>query len=107
MAAPSAAHKLKTPAEMERIREKQAVLDEKLLAERKSEPNVATPLAYFEIARYTSGGFRGLFVVSQMVTEDAKGRDLKKPIRKTLSDGVDIVVAMSSLETAIRRRVFR
>lgn len=107
MATPSALSKLKTPAEMERIREKQAILDAELRDKRKPEPNVASPLAYFEIARYTSGSFRGMFLVSQMVTEDYKGRELKKPIKKTIADGVDIFVAMTSLETAVRRRVFK
>ncbi len=101
------AYKIKTLPELERERVKQAVIDADLRANRKPEANVATPLAYFEIARYTSGNFRGLFVVAQMITEDHKGRDLKKPIRKVVADGVDIVVALSSLETAVRKRVFK
>ncbi len=99
--------KPKTLAEMNLEREKQAVIDAELRKNRKPEPNVATPLAFFEIGRYTSGSFRGLFVVAQMITEDHKGRDLKKPIRKIVADGVDIFVAMTSLETAVRRRVYR
>ncbi len=107
MAIPATKHKLKTPAEMEIIREKQAVLDEEARKNFKPEPNVATPLAYFEIARYTSGSFLGMFVISQMITEDAKGRELKKPIKKKVIDGVHIDSAMRALETAVRGRVFR
>ncbi len=101
------ASKLKTPDEMRRMQEEQAIIDEKIRAEKKPEPNIATPLAYFEIARYTSGSFLGMFVISQMITEDAKGRELKKPIKKKVIDGVHIDSAMRALETAVRGRVFR
>jgi hypothetical protein len=99
--------KLKSAAEMEIIRKKQAVIDEARLKNYKPEANVSTPLAYFEIGRYTSGSFRGLFVVSQLLTEDAKGHNLKKPIKKIVADGVDMFVAITSLETALRKRVFK
>ncbi len=48
-----------------------------------------------------------MFVISQMITEDAKGRELKKPIKKKVIDGVHIDSAMRALETAVRGRVFR
>ena len=99
--------KLKSPAEMDRIREAQALLTQKENAARVPEKNVATPLAYFEISRYTQGSFKGLFVVSQLVTTDKKGKTLKEPIKKSVADGVDIHIAMSALDTAIRRRVFK
>ncbi len=101
------AFKLKTPSEMDREREKQAVVDADLRAKHKPEANVAIPLANFEVSRYTSGSFRGMFKVTQRVTEDHKGRDLKKPTNKVVADGVDLFVAITSLETALRRRVYR
>lgn len=105
MAVPSS--RLKTPAELDRMREEQAKLDAKRRETETREPNVCKPLAYFEVGRYTSGSFKGLFVVSQLITEDEKGRTLKKPIRKSVADGVDIFVAITSLETALRRRVYK
>jgi hypothetical protein len=109
------AHKLKTPSEMEKEREKQAVVDAALRAKHKPEANVATPLARFEVGRYTSGSFKGMFVVSQTVEEivykDKDGEKLDKPtkksVRKIVADGVDLFVAITSLETALRKRVFR
>lgn len=107
MASATPPSKLKNPKEMELIREKQALLDAELIKNRKGEPNVATPLAYFEIARYTSGSFRGLFLVAQLIAEDEKGKTLKKPVRKVVADGVDIFVAITSLENAVRKRVYK
>lgn len=92
--------------ELDRIRGMMAKDLEKSLREQPSEPNTYRPLAYFEIGRYTTGAFRGMFVVSQMITEE-KGKVLKKPIKKVVCDGVDMVVAMSSLETALRKRVYK
>ena len=91
--------------ELDRLRGLTEKEREKAIREQPIEPNTYKPLAYFEIGRYTTGSFRGMFVVSQMLTED-KGKVLKKPIRKVVCDGVDMVVAMASLETALRRRVF-
>ncbi len=98
--------KLKTPQEMEAIREKDAALKAEELKKFVPEKNESRPLAYFEIGRYTSGSFRGLFVIHQLVTEGADGKALKKPIRKTLAEGVDVVVGMAAIETALRKRVF-
>jgi len=99
--------KLKTPQEMDKIRAEDAKLREQQIKDFVPEKNEARPVAYFQIDRYHKGSFMGLFIVSQMLVEDAKGKPLKKPIRKVVSDGVDMVVAMSSLETALRRKVFR
>lgn len=99
--------KLKTPQEMDRIREAEARIQEKLRRDFVPEKNESKPLAYFEISRYVRGSFRGLFVVTQLITEDGHGEPIKKPIRKVVADGVDLFVAMTSLETALRRRVFR
>ena len=98
--------KLKTPAEMEIIRQKDALLKAEELKHFVPEANESRSLAYFEIGRYTKGSFRGLFIVYQMVTEGPDGKPLKRPTRKTLAEGVDIVVAMSTLETALRKRAF-
>ncbi len=99
--------KLKTIAEMDRERMKQIVIDDEIRKNRKPEPNISTPLAYFEVSRYTSGNFKGMFVISQMITEDHKGRELRKPIKKTVIDGVFIDGALDALGQAIRKRVFR
>lgn len=100
-------YQLKTPAEMEAIREKDAILKAEALKNFVPEKNASKPLAYFEIGRYTTGSFRGLFIVSQMLTEDEDGKPFKKPIKKTLAEGVDIVVALAQLETALRKRAFK
>jgi hypothetical protein len=106
-AIPQTRSKLKTPAEMEAIREKDAALQEEQRKHFVPERNESRALAYFEIGRYTKGSFRGLFIVSQMITEDTAGKPLKRPIKKTLAEGVDIVVALAQLETALRKRAFR
>lgn len=99
--------KFKTLAEMSTIREADAKLREEERRNFVPEKNSHKPVAYFEISRYTTGDFRGLFLVTQMLTEDASGNPLKKPIRKVIAEGVDMVVCMSSIETETRRRVFR
>lgn len=98
---------LKSAVEMDRIRAADAKLREKQIKEFVPEKNLKRPVAYFQIERYTAGSFRGLFAVSQVIPEDANGRPLKRPLVKTVADGVDVHVAMSSLETALRKKVFR
>ncbi len=100
-------YKLKTPQEMEAIREKDAALKAEELKHFVPEASESRALAYFEIGRYTKGSFRGLFIVSQMLTEAPDGKPLKRPIKKTIAEGVDIVVAMATLETALRKRAFK
>ena len=90
------------PVEMERIRNADAKLRQEQAKKFVPEANRADMLCYFEIGRYVAGPFRGLFVVNQLI-KDKKD----KPVRKCIAEGVDMVVAMSNLETAIRRRVFR
>jgi hypothetical protein len=96
----------KSVAEMQRIRES----DAKLRAEQNKkiipEPNVYKPLAYFECGRYTTGAFRGLFAVFQLIVEDEQGRKLKTPIRKPVSDGDDFFMASGKMAEAFRRRVY-
>lgn len=96
----------KSIEEMEVIRAADSLLRQKAIAEFVPEKNESKPVAHFEISRYTQGQFMGLFIVSQ-IFNDQDGKTLKKPIKKVIAEGVDIVVAMSSLETALRRRVFR
>lgn len=96
----------RTAADMERIRVAEAKIQEKLRKEFKPEPNTTKDLAYFALARYVTGQFKGMFKVTQVITEDGHGKTLKKPLTKVVADGVDLVVAISSLETAMRRRVF-
>lgn len=99
--------KFKTAAEMDAIRAEDAKIQEKARREFVPEKNTYKPLAYFEVSRYVTGSFVGSFVVAQMITEDGQGKPLKKPLRKVVADGVDMVVAMASLETALRRKAFR
>lgn len=65
------------------------------------EGNKNRPLAYFQVDRYTQGPFRGLFLGFQLV-EDKDG----KPKAKMIAEGVDMVVLMSAIETALRKRVY-
>lgn len=96
--------KIKSPAEMERIRADDAILKEKQHKDFVPEKNVSRPIAYFEISRYTAGSFRGSFVVAEFVQSKVEGKDAT---RRIVADGVDMVVAMASLETALRKRVFK
>ena len=89
---------------MDAIREAEAPLRQKEKDSFVPEANEYSPVAQFEINRYTKGQFMGVFVVVQLIKD---GRNPKQQIRNILAEGVDIVVAMSSLETALRRRVFR
>ncbi len=98
---------IKTPQEMARIREIQGKLNEEARKHFVPEKNEAKPMAYFEVSRYVTGSFRGLFVAAQLIDEDANGRPLARPIRKVVADGVDMVVCMAAIETALRKRVFR
>ena len=70
------------------------------------EANKYRTLAYFEIGRYVSGNFRGSFVASQLIAEDADGKPLKKPLRKVIAEGVDMEVLFGKIDRAIRRRVY-
>ena len=99
----------KTLPELERIRAE----DAKLKAEERKnfvpEKIQYEDKAAFIVSRCTAGpqGWVGFFRVEQLLVVDAKGKALRTPIRKVVADGVDMVVAMSSMETALRKRVFR
>lgn len=99
--------KEKTPAQMDIIREAESRIQEKLRAELVPEKNEARPVAYFQVDRYFKGNFTGMFVLSQLITEDRDGKPLNKPLRKVLADGVGIEVVTGNLETALRRKVFK
>ena|ERR1035437_3980154 len=101
-----AQQKMKSLAEMERIRAADAILRAEQAKKFVPEPNVYKPLAYFECGRYTTGTFRGLFAVFQLIVEDENGRKLKVPIRKPVSDGDDFFMANGKLSEAFRRRVY-
>ncbi len=92
---------------MKLVREEDAKLRAKQIAAYVPEPLEHKPLATFEIGRYTKGQFRGLFIVTQLTLEDPAGKPLKKPLRKVIAEGVDLVITLSSLETALRKRVFK
>ncbi len=101
-----AQQKMKSLAEMQRIRE----ADSKLRAEQSKklvpEKSVYKPLAYFECGRYTGGSFHGMFAVYQLVVEDEQGRKLKNPIRTVVADGDHFFMANGKLAEAFRRRVY-
>lgn len=99
----------KTLEEMNAIREADAVLKEQQARDFVPEKVEYKDKAAFIISRCVKGpqGWVGFFKVSQLITEDGSGKKLKKPIIKTIAEGVDMVVAMSSLETALRRKVFK
>jgi hypothetical protein len=97
----------KTVDEMKRIQEADAKLKIAQAAKLAPQTHKVKPLAYFEIGRYVEGTFTGLFVVSQLITEGPDGKLLKKPLKKIVADGVDIHVANTAIETALRKRVFR
>ena len=99
-----AQQKMKTIAELQRIRE----ADAKLRAEQKVTPekSVYKPLAYFECGRYTGGSFHGMFAVYQLIVEDENGRKLKNPTRVVVADGDHFFMANGKLAEAFRRRVY-
>ncbi len=98
---------IKTAAEMDKIRADHAEYLRKNPVDIKPEASEHKDLIYITIGRYTKGPFIGGLVVSQMIVEDEKGKPLKKPVRKIIAEGVDMVVAISAVETAIRKRVYR
>ena len=94
---------LKSIAEMERIRAANSIIRQAEIKAFVPEKNAYKPVAYFEIDRYIAGDFRGLFLVAQFTPAEGK----KKAERKVIAEGVDLVVAVSTLETCLRRRVFK
>ena len=90
-------------AEMDRIRAADAIEVEKRRKAFKPEPNEFKALVWFQVGRYTKGSFRGLFIVHQMMLDENTG----ETSQKVLAEGVDVVVAMAAIETALRKRVFK
>ncbi len=93
----------KTALEMDRIRKAAAVLEEKARKAFVPEPNIDKPVCYIEIGRYVQGSCRGLFTVYEFTP----GKGKKDAERKRIAEGVGIDVVVSSIETAVRRRVFK
>lgn len=95
----------KTPAqemaEMERIRAIDAKLKEEELKNFKPEPNTHKIYLSIEVGRYVTGQFKGSFVIIENI------KDGKKSTRKVISDGVDLLSALASIETSIRRKVYK
>ena len=92
---------------MDTIREANAKLVEAAAADFVSESNEYKDGIYFVVSRCVKGSFRGLFMISQMQTEDEQGRVLKKPIRKVLIEGVDRDSLNRSFDKAIGKRYFK
>ena len=97
----------KTIAELTAIREADGILRQQQAKEFVPEPNVSEPWAYFQIDRYTAGPFRGLFTVSQLITEDDAGKPYKKPIRKVLKEGTDMASCGECVKDALLLRLNR
>lgn len=99
----------KSLEEMETIRKADAILKEQQAKDFVPEAVEYEDKALFVVSRCIRGpqGWKGFFQVSQLIVDDGKGKKLKKPIRKVIAEGVDMVVAMSSMETALRRKVFK
>ena len=99
----------RNPAEMDRIRKADAILVEAARKAFVPESVEYDDKCAFIISRCVKGpqGWVGFFKVDQLITEDAKGNPLKKPFRKVLKGGIDLVIAMATIETAIRRRIFK
>ena len=96
--------KFKTQVEMDAVRRQ---IEQQPIQRPEPEPNETKSLAVFEVFRYVKGSFVGMFKVVQLFSEDGEGRPMKRPTLKVISDGNFIDIAMSDLETTIRRRVFR
>ena len=90
-----------SPARREAILEAEGKVQEQLRRDFKPEPIAFEDKAFFVVSRCVAGpqGWKGLFQVAQLVTQDDKGRPLKKPTRTVIASGVDMVVAMAAMET--------
>ena len=95
-------YKPPTLAQMEVIREKDTEIRSKIPAPQPA-PIVYEDKVFIVVSRCVDGpqGWKGLFRVCQMVQEG------KRNIRKTIAEGVDMPVIMSSIETALRKRVYK
>ena len=102
-----AQQKMKSLAEMQRIREADAKLRAEQAKKAVPEKSVYKPLAYFECGRYTGGSFHGLFAVYQLIVEDENGRKLKNPIRKAVSDGDHFWPTSDKFSQAFYDRVYK
>ena len=98
----------KTAMDYERMRKADAIIQEKLKKAFVPEPVEFEDKCFFVVSRCVKGpqGWKGVLRVEEVITSD-NGKTLKRPIRKTVADGVDIVIAMSNLETALRKRIFK
>ncbi len=100
-------YKLKTPAEMEAIREKDAILKAEQLKSFVPEKTKADHYASFVVERYVTGPVRGLFSVYQVISEDQDGKPLKKPAYKTLIEGTDMFNCANEMRRALEVRLSR
>lgn len=94
---------IKTAAEMLTIRQIDAKIREKEKRNFVSEPVAYDDKASFVVSRCIRGpqGWVGLFKVCELIQNG------KKTERKVLANGVDMVVVMSSIEDAVRRKVYK
>ena len=97
-----------TAAELLAVQKAEAPKRQRELRERKYAPIEYADKVFIVVSRCTQGppGWLGMFQVSQLSVEE-NGRPLKRPTRKVIAEGVDMVVAMSSIETALRRRIYK
>lgn len=91
--------------EMDRIRNADAELRSKqvVIPEKPAE----RVLGHFEVSRYTAGPSIGAFNLYMVTSDGPDRKPLKKPIRKRIAEGVTIDIVTSTMETALRRKVFK
>jgi hypothetical protein len=88
---------------IKRIQEEDANLRQVQRREYQPEPIIYEDKAAFVLSRCVRGpiGWPGFFKVEQLVQAG------KKIERRAIAEGVDMVVALASIEDALRKRVFR
>ena len=100
-----AQEKLKTPHEMDEIRAKQAIINERMAKERKPEPDHIRIISNFQVGRYDKGPNLGMFVVYEAITHDRHGDELPEPKIRTIASGVDMFIASTEIRRAIHARL--
>lgn len=78
-----------TAQELDRIRKADAIIREKQMKEFVPEANEYRDGLYLVVGRGVKGGVLGMFNLTILVTEDAFGNKLKKPIRRQVKEGTN------------------
>jgi hypothetical protein len=96
----------KNAEEMKIIQEAEARIQEKLRNDFVPEDNKYKDGICFIVSRCIRGSFRGLFMLTQLITTDGRGNWLKKPIRKVLIEGTDRDGINEMIDRAVGKRYF-